>query len=188
MLIDAWANVFGREAMNIRIFEPEYLIEGDLLADFCALAGIDRAGLTSPDIENPSVTAVAQSFLRVANQKLPSILPGGDFNHARGPLNMALIKHFSGRPPLPARREAEHFYDYFRASNERLRARYLPGTEAPLFAEDFSTYPETSEEQQLSFEDGANLAVTLWSEAQGEIARLKEELAKAKRVAKAPEV
>ena len=175
-LIDAWATVFGREAMKIRVFEPEHLKGGDLLTDFCGLTGIDMHGLTTPELANPSVTAVAQSFLRIANQEIPSILENGDFNHSRGPLNMVLIKYFSGKPPLPSRHEAENFYNYFRASNEALRQEYLAGHAGPIFKEDFSTYPEVGEEQQLEFKDGAELAVTLWRDSQQEIATLKRKL------------
>lgn len=176
-LIDAWANVFGKEAMKIRIFEPAHMTGGDLLTDFCSMTGIDTHGLEDPDFANPSVTAVAQSFLRIANQKIPSIDDQGNFNHSRGPLNMVLIKHFNGRPPLPARGDAEKFYAYFRQSNEALRQEYLPNHPQPIFTEDFSTYPDISEEQQLGFEDGANLAVTLWEDSQLEIGRLKRKIA-----------
>lgn len=175
-MIDLWAGAFGREAITLRIFEPAHLKNQDLITDFCDFAGLDSSAFEPGEVRNASVTAAAQAFLRVANEALPGILPDGSFNWKRGPLNAALLAHYSGAPPMPPRAVAKRFYDFFRDSNEALRKAYLPDHPAPLFAEDFQRYPEAGEEAELTFHDGAELAVRIWSEAQEQNRKLRQKI------------
>lgn len=174
-LIDAWATAFGRNAVNIHVFEPSKMVHGDLLADFCAFAGVDDTGFVPASADNSSITAAAQAFLRVVNEKYPAFLPSGEFNEKRGQIGRILSENFGGKPPLPARAEAEAFYEHFRASNEELRRVYFPEQEHPVFNEDFSTYPEIGEEVSLTFRDGAELGAALWGEMQSEISGIRNE-------------
>ena len=43
-VLDMWGQVFGEENLTIRIFEPEQLKDGDLLADFFSSIGFTQYG------------------------------------------------------------------------------------------------------------------------------------------------
>lgn len=93
-IAERWANVFGWDAMAVRLLDPAALIDGDLLADFLASSGLDK--------DDPQLTALPRPPR--ANQS-----PGwrsieairAVFGGRSGlPEDHALI-----REPLPTRRE-----------------------------------------------------------------------------------
>jgi hypothetical protein len=137
-LLDRWASVFGADAMTPRIFERETMLNGDVVDDFLALAGIDL--VVPPDDPN------RRSNLSVASGGLAVMLAMGQHlrQHApdalspASPLWRRFVQAVSDALPgggwRPAPEEANAFLERFRTSNEAVRARWFPDR-AQLFSE-----------------------------------------------------
>ena len=52
-----WSEVVGRENFSVRLLDKGRLANGDLLDDFCAVAGLDRTRLETPPRMNESLSA-----------------------------------------------------------------------------------------------------------------------------------
>jgi hypothetical protein len=139
-LLDRWSEVFGKQNIDVRIYEKSEILNGSVIDDFIAKLGIDPAGLVFDRNTNVSMSAERQSAMNAVNR----------FARARGQplspeLRGALIDQFQqtsrGQGMRPSRHDAEAFYQSFALGNEHVRAAFLPERER-LFAPDFSIYPE----------------------------------------------
>ncbi len=143
--LSRWAAVFGRAAVQPRVFERGSFVGGDLLVDFRAACGLPDLPNASPPERNTSLGAAAQAFLLRYNalrgERLDAEEKHDKIPHA---MRTVLNARFSGRGMRPARAEAEAFLARFRESNERVRAEFFPARER-LFTEDFSRYPEVAD-------------------------------------------
>jgi hypothetical protein len=129
-LLDRWAEVFGRAAIDARLYAEAQRLEGGVVADF-----FHRLGVTPPvrtRALNPSLDPVAQEILRITNRaglSLPSAL------------REKLEERHRGAGATPTRGEVEAWLGYYATSNERVRAGWFPERDA-LFDNDVSLYPE----------------------------------------------
>lgn len=130
-----WAEIAGRENLAVRLLDPTALKNGDLLDDFCAAAGIDRAPLKDPPRMNPSLSAEEMALYLRLGKRVRARLASG----APNPVFFALLGMLRRRLPTPGTRlrlTAEQKAE-IRAlnaeSNERLRAEFFPERET-LFA------------------------------------------------------
>lgn len=136
--LDLWADVFGEDAINIRVFEPDHMLNGDVTEDFFDLLGVEitKGVFRQNQSRGPVQTALGH------------VIAGSEFR--RKPLLQSIVNRLDlpATPILPLRSEAEAFYDHYRDSNIALNARFgiVPGQEDP-FNTDFSHYPETREAQ-----------------------------------------
>lgn len=123
-----WARAVGDARITPRLLTPDALVGGDLLDDFCAIAGIDRTGLKTPRRMNTSLSAEAIALRRRINRFLP-------VRNRRGgrakPYQLAL-RLFERRLPQPGSRlaltetqRAALLADHAEG-NEKLRALYFP--------------------------------------------------------------
>lgn len=138
-----WADVFGRESLQPRIFESGSLEGGSVVADFIGAAGLQppSAALATAWDRSPSLRPEAQAFLdRIA--AVDDAEPGlAQSRQARKRLAEIMDRAFSGPGVLPSRAAAVAYYARCQATNEAVRAAWFP--ERPrLFREDFSRYPE----------------------------------------------
>ena len=76
-LLDRWAEVFGRDNLVTRIFEPAQLHPDGLLADFSLAIGFEPyQELRRPPSLNQSLDVHALEFLRRFNAHLPALMGG----------------------------------------------------------------------------------------------------------------
>jgi len=172
-----YADVFGKEAMRVRLFDRKRLVGGDLITDFCEILDLpSEQGWSLPATKNRSLGRLGQRFLAAFNQKRQDRF-GEQSEHYRMALVRMLDKHFAGQGIKPSRGAAAAFLDHFKEGNEQVRATYFPDLPAPLFGDDFSMYPEKEDAWMpgpfMAFDAGARLFV----EQQKEIDRLKAEIA-----------
>lgn len=122
-----WHQVIGRARMMVRLTQADALIEGDLLADFCAIAGIDATGLARPPRVNASLSTGEIALRRVLNRTLPVLGRDGQLHPLyelalRGMMPLARAR--SDRPMLDAQvREA--ILACNAPTNEKIRKRYF---------------------------------------------------------------
>ena len=64
-----WSSALVRDNLSVRIFEPDHLIDRDILKDFAATIGITSlAGAVLPAAENPRLTPPMLELKRRLNQ------------------------------------------------------------------------------------------------------------------------
>ena len=150
-LIERWANTFGKNNLNIRIFDKNQFINGSLLDDFIAATNIIKPdNFAIPEIKNQKLSASVQYALILMNSFFPKFVnnrPAKLNNQLRSYVIKGLEQKYQGKERLPTRQEALNFYENFATSNQKLADKYLSG--GTLFSNDFSMYPESSQEESL---------------------------------------
>lgn len=130
-----WVNAVGREHFDLRLMDPTFLEDGDLLSDYAGACSISLKGLALPPRVNESLSAPAAEALRALNERIPQLLHNAQPN----PLRAGLIAHLMALTPpdapklaLTAEQRAQ-ILDLVGPANERLRAAFFP-SRASLFA------------------------------------------------------
>jgi len=123
-----WAKIAGRENLTVRLLDRGVMKNGDLLDDFCDVAGLDRAPLQTPARMNVSLSAEEIKLYLKIGKRFPARLQSG----ARNPLFFGLMLPLKRLLPKPGTRI--RLSDAQRAriaaqtadTNERMRAEYFP--------------------------------------------------------------
>jgi hypothetical protein len=142
--LDAWAGAFGEGAIVVRIFEPNSLVDGNVVADFVSACGIDL-GVELEDLNlkrNQSLSYVGQRLMMSASKRIlerrgKKGLQGTDWIR----IGNAMFAAPAGRGWLPTRAEAQRFMTQFVEGNEAVRKRFLPDRPT-LFTENFDALPK----------------------------------------------
>ncbi|SLN33300.1 hypothetical protein ROJ8625_01561 [Roseivivax jejudonensis] len=116
-IADLWADIFGRAAFEIRVFESARLSGGDVVSDFLRVAGIPPIDGLEPSKTNESLSPEAIQVLRMLNRHLP--------RGARGNIGPLSGRIFTGSGIPVARAEAETFLGHFQADNDHVAQDYL---------------------------------------------------------------
>ncbi len=127
--LTTWADVFGRDALRIRVFDRTRLHGGDAVADFFNLLGV------------PTFTQIPDRNASVGRYrtKVGHLLNATPLVHHD--LVSKVVRHRveDGERARPSRQEAKDYYERFRASNAALQEWALPPGEV-LFDDDFDEY------------------------------------------------
>jgi hypothetical protein len=129
-----WETAFPHAELIVRLYDPKFLLNGDIIDDFCSLIGIDVAQFQKPPRQNVSINRTGQQLLRILNDRIPRFTESGG-NPLRGDMVDIIDAHYAGRtPPLSSSLHAA-YRSAFRDSNEYLRQRFFPHIPS-LFDED----------------------------------------------------
>ncbi|MBC6443785.1 MAG: hypothetical protein GDA53_11900 [Rhodobacteraceae bacterium] len=136
-MVGQWAAAVGPDALEVRLLEPDALIDGDLLADFAAVLGVDQAGFTIPEHMNKSLSRAALEILCAYNARHPAFLENGRTNPAVDLFKKLLYRLDRDRTyekPMLTHRQVRMVRSACADGNERLRAAWFPDR-AELFPE-----------------------------------------------------
>lgn len=130
--MQTWIDVFGIDRINVRVFERDRLVNGDAVADFAKISGIDLSKVQS---ETRNLTAKRNEMLLGLAAAKAGI---------NGPLQRKSFGKFNARAPklLPSREEAETFLLRFEQSNSQLEKMFNTTKQDVRFSSDMSMYPE----------------------------------------------
>lgn len=126
--IRMWVEAVGRDRFDLRLLDPTYLKDGDLLTDFAAACGFALDGLEIPPRVNESLSAPAAECLRSLNERIPQLLYTGRHN----PLRLGLVAQLMQLTPDDAPKLAlspdqrVQIMQGVGEANERLRADFFP--------------------------------------------------------------
>lgn len=125
-IIKNWETVFN-DNLNIKLFNRNEFIEGDLIKDFCWESKID---LTSrfkiPDKLNETLNLDQMRYLKYLNQHIPFFI-NDKVNKKRRNLTQFISKRFkSSNYFLPTLEEYELFKEHFAEDNNYIRKKYFP--------------------------------------------------------------
>ncbi|MFD1880316.1 hypothetical protein [Paracoccus pacificus] len=162
-LLGFYGDLFGDQAITVRLFESDRLIANDIVHDFFETAGLGMAPPPHKIIANPSVSRQQSRFLTLFNTRFPLVVNGA-LNPERDLVVPAIEQTLKGPQARPARAEAQAFLSRFDAANTRLRDRFLPDLDRPtLFDTNFADYPEKSDlEVPLTEAEMLEFASALW--------------------------
>jgi len=160
-MLETWERAVGRAHLAVRVFDRSAFVNGDLLADFRATAGIpDDPRYQLPRFRNESLDAASQSLLLELRERIRD-------RHERdrrrlvarlrrrlrlgekprpgplafpAPLSSFLWQHFTGSGLRPGRGWAERIVAAHDQENESIRRRYCPDC-PELFDREFAEYP-----------------------------------------------
>ena len=153
--------MFGREHMDIRLFEREAFENGDLINDFLqAIRCPHGEAFKRVPPQNVSLDVVCLEYLRRLNKYLPAFVDKRR-NMERGYIHAQLAAISIGEKPQLGSEEADEILNQFEASNRDVATRYLNRQDGRLFA----TSPERSLKNNLvvSDEDMAfKVGAALW--------------------------
>lgn len=132
--LENWCAIVGRDQMSVRMLDPTFLENGDLIEDFCHVVGIDPAKLERPPRVNESLSAVGAEVLRALNAHVPELRRDGSFNGNRDGFLPEIMERTKdmGRITLTSEQRAR-IEQRSTDGLERLRAKFFPDRD-PLFA------------------------------------------------------
>jgi hypothetical protein len=131
--VDRWVKAVGRDRFALRPLSRDVLHGGDLLTDFCRLAGIDTTGLTRAAPVNIGLSVQELRLRRVLNMVLP--VQGKDgLMHPAYRMAIRVFRPFLRRSTRPSLTEAQRrqVHALNAEDTEKLRRRFFPGR-AELF-------------------------------------------------------
>ncbi|MEL6959094.1 MAG: hypothetical protein AAGL89_09115 [Pseudomonadota bacterium] len=133
-IADRWVSAVGRDKLDVRLFERDWLVDADIIADFSNAIGLDEI-LDRPASQNESLSLAAQELLHAVNRKIPHKSEDGKRHN---PVYAKVRDHIVDMADSgPARTLTGEQIDQVRSLNQRhnedLRAAFFPQREE-LFA------------------------------------------------------
>lgn len=155
-----WLDVVGRDRFDLRLLDPGFLKDGNLLSDFASACGFTLDGLTIPPRINESLSAPAAECVRAMNERIPGTRHDG----VRNPLRKGVLERVDELTPADAPRitltEAQRRRIRGRVGpgNEALRARFFPDRESLFQPRPAAEAPE----REQILEDALDLMVQMF--------------------------
>jgi hypothetical protein len=183
-LLMRWAEIFGENAIQPRLFERTGAAKFDVVDDFLNVCGIKLA-ISDDDqkrARNPSMNLLGQKVLlqtgAIMRRNADSFASGFLWSKIADAVTHAL----PGNGWLPTQAEAERFLARFEATNDAVRARWFPSREH-LFARDFSKLPQT----EIPDDPAANFEAACAALFEASLANLRREQSASLQTAKLAE-
>lgn len=135
-LLSAWIAEFGKAALDVRLFDREHLVGGDILSDFMAAV----VGPELPDLsqirraakDNTGLAAPVLEFLHRMHPYIPRRK-----NDALNPVRERLADRINALPATPRPRmapeQSQRIMNHFRPANTWLRKTFFPDFDGPVF-------------------------------------------------------
>jgi hypothetical protein len=98
-MLTRWENTVGPERITVRLFDPGFLEDGDIISDYCKVVGLDLAKLDRPERENRALTAEAAELIRIMNETHPKFRPDRSMDHLAATLRRRLSRPGRSRGP-----------------------------------------------------------------------------------------
>ncbi|MEH3146328.1 MAG: hypothetical protein PGN34_13480 [Methylobacterium frigidaeris] len=127
IFLERWETVFGRDALIIRKFGPQYIKNNDVVSDFCKIIAVDMSDAAPPAEKNVSPDAHSLELVRKLNK-----LVGLENPQFMYDLRRILFEIKSGPKLSAPRSERIRFLSNFQQSNSNVAKRYFNG-ESDLF-------------------------------------------------------
>ncbi|HEY3636649.1 MAG TPA: hypothetical protein VGK90_00760 [Rhizomicrobium sp.] len=175
-MLRRWSAVFGRENIVCRIYQQEFLKNGDVVDDFADLIGLtlDSSYVRPPRV-NESLNVTALEFLRIFNELVPRFKDNKS-NPVRADIVQVLQRVSSGPSPTLSKKDLAIFMGHFRLSNKRVAQEYfgkICPTGDPLFGE-ASHGKDKAEMKSIDVETAIRITALLWEDKQARIDKMSQ--------------
>ncbi|MEX1213621.1 glycosyl transferase family 90 [Saccharospirillum sp.] len=137
--LSGWQESFPLSPLIVRIFGRDELVDGDVVADFCNVVGLNFTKLEVISIANESVTPTGQELLKLINKYFPVSVEGIGQNTARVAFVQIISSMYSGPGSKPGKELAEQMQGQFDDINEKVRKKWFFDRDS-LFQMDFDKF------------------------------------------------
>jgi hypothetical protein len=121
-----WRRAVGRERLGVRLLEPDFLRNGDLVQDFARVIGADPAATEPPRVLNESLgVGTIDSILKL--NRLVEKMPGNWTPDLRASRLAELILRGNGDKLRLTPEQAQNVARRNAGTNERLRRQFFKG-------------------------------------------------------------
>lgn len=179
-ILDVWSDVFGRKAMDVRLFDRSTMIGGSAVTDFIHAADLPTDLLYEmPAEENRSLDNAALEVLRLMNKHIPHVKDGNIFL-PRGDLPILFEAISSGASIMIEPTLLNEFMRSLADSNRKVAREYFGRESAegdPLFGL-LSELRDREMPEPLSIRKATEIFAKLWIMKQSQIDALKQRGAK----------
>jgi len=136
--LEKWINVWGRDAINVRLFDRKEFIGGDILTDFMSVVlgrtNFDMSDFQASPADNRGLSAPVLEALRRLQPSIPFMKDGRP-----NPVRELLLPFINTLPteprPVMSAERAGKIMAHFEASNLWVQETFFPGRAGPLFAQ-----------------------------------------------------
>lgn len=135
-LLSMWADAFGADAIEPRLFGRDELVGGTIVADVARVIGLPDGVLVEEPGVNPSISRLGQVLMLAINRAVAAGADPGPLAEARGVVEAACTGPGERWPPD----EAAARQAVFDPGNEAVRRRWFPDR-AALFPTSFAPPP-----------------------------------------------
>ena len=171
-----WGDAFGDENVNVRIYDRNTLVGGDLVKDFFSIMGYEPGSdINIPTTLNARLDHAALQFLMEFNKHIPLFLEES-VNPDRGNIIGALATKSSGPALAVPSSVLQNIAKLYEESNAMIARRFLGRDDGKLFAE--VEYGNKPQGEALTVERAVEISAHLWCGKQREFAKAKREIAR----------
>lgn len=149
--LEWWSSVFGKDNLEVRIFDRQDFVNNNLICDFLNILGLNHKDFTLMEDKNLSLSVFGAELCRAINKELPRFV-NKKFSHQRLVV-LTLLNHIyyhddkniEDEKFMPKKEVYLSYLDYYKDDNEIVRSLYFPHKQT-LFKEiDISKYKESYE-------------------------------------------
>lgn len=183
--IERWGGVFGMHNLIVRIYDSQYFVRENLLADFCDACEIPYDdNLVLPGFLNSHLSDDGLLLLSYINRHIPRY-DGDKLNSMRADLVEYFVKTYSEKTPhKPSCAEISAYDKYYAESDQWVKKHLFPGREFLWTREDaelkgldenndaFVEPPLACSQIASHYDTFARLFSDAWSEKQAKIYQL----------------
>ena len=128
-VIELWADVFGAEALRVRLFTSDFLQGRSIQEDFLSALECPEA-MSAPERHNESLIPAGQVMLRALNKRLGELSDDAeDEREALNALRAGLVREYKGSGQLLEPSQAAQIQAAFEPGNEWVRQAYFSAHE-----------------------------------------------------------
>jgi hypothetical protein len=157
-MVKRWWDIFGRDRVTVRVFQPERLEGGDVYQDFLSILGVSWSdSLGIPERQNPPISKELADFLYLANQHFPAFNEGDRAGWELGMrFRSEVVDLFPNGRPLhyilcdSLKQETR---DFFAPFNTKLARNARPDLDGELFVNGKDQSPVARDESENYFCD-----------------------------------
>jgi hypothetical protein len=163
--LEKFAEVFGRENLDVRLFEIEEFKNGDIIDDLLDAMEYrgDVSKFVKPQSQNEGISPFGIKILAGINKKEPEPVHK-EHNYTRVHLSNVISSFFgNGKYQMPYERYLD-IVDKFDEDNELVREKYFPQKEELFRKKEYKEQKEESNINAQDFEDLTNSFVELGNE------------------------
>ncbi len=123
-LLNLWESVFRKNNVKPRLYDKQYLIDSDLIADFCSVVGLSEIGAHNfiyPERQNQRLSVVGQFILHYINTNIPAEMT----NRTRTEIIKFIEQNYVGPSLQPKHCDCMQFQQLFEKDNIEIAKRWF---------------------------------------------------------------
>jgi len=122
-----WQSLMGPDSFQIRLFDPDTLVGGDVMLDFMTFCQLDQITYRIPRHQNTSLSATGLALMEEINRHVPRRWIDGTLIESRWLLACHVLQHMRGGASFrPSIEEIQLYHEHYAESNEWVRHHFFP--------------------------------------------------------------